>query len=133
MPVYPTTVIGSKSALAGTFSEHQYPLTLMEDGKRKKSALLFKDHLNKTRKAIHDKGTDLFEHVVYRVRWDAVAFEVDESHLLESVHNFLGRIPLFRERIRMSIFAEIDQGNSKCLVGTGILNQIGLNGTLWVK
>lgn len=83
----------------------------------------------------HDeRGTDLFEHAVYRARWDAVTFEVDESHLLESVHDFLGRFSLFRERIRMSVFAKIDQRNSKCLVGTGILsNQIGLNGTLWVN
>jgi len=42
-----------------------------------------------------------------------MAFEVDESHLLESIHNFLGRFPLFRGRIRMSVFAEIDQGDSK--------------------
>jgi len=70
----------------------------------------------------HGRGTDLFEHVVYRARWDAVALEVDESHLLESFHDFLGRFSLFRERIRMSVFAKIDQGNSKCLVGTGILS-----------
>jgi len=70
---------------------------------------------SKARRLFHDWGTDLFEHVVYRARWDAVAFEVDESHLLESVHDFLGRFSLFRERIRMSVFAKIDQRNSKCL------------------
>jgi len=60
-----------------------------------------------------EKGTDLFEHNVYRARWDAVAFEVDESHLLESVHNFVGRSPLLRERVCMSKFAKVDQGNPK--------------------
>jgi hypothetical protein len=38
--------------------------------------------------------TDLSEHVVYRTRRDAVAFEVDKPDLLESIHNFVGRLPL---------------------------------------
>jgi hypothetical protein len=38
--------------------------------------------------------TDLFEHVVYLTRRDAVAFEVDKPDLLESIHNVVGRLPL---------------------------------------
>ena len=128
MPVYPTAVVGSKSALAGILSEQQYPSYF--DGRRqteKVRTLIQGPSQQGPESYLHDKGTDLFEHVVYRVRWDAVAFEVDESHLLESVHDFLGRIPLFRERICMSIFAKVDQGNSKCLVGTGILYQVKPN------
>ena len=38
--------------------------------------------------------TDLSEHVVYLTRWDAVAFEVDKPDLLESIHDFVRRLPL---------------------------------------
>jgi hypothetical protein len=38
--------------------------------------------------------TDLSERFVYLTRRDAVAFEVDKSDLLESIHNFVGRLPL---------------------------------------
>ena len=41
--------------------------------------------------------TDLSEHVVYLDRRDAVAFEVDEPDFLESIHNFVGRLPLLRK------------------------------------
>lgn len=40
------------------------------------------------------KDADLVEHVVYRTRWDAVTLEVDKSHLLESINDFIGRFPL---------------------------------------
>jgi len=55
-----------------------------------------------------EKGADLVEHIVYCALWDAVAFKVDESHLLKSIHNFVGRFPLFRERVCMSEFAKVD-------------------------
>jgi len=48
-------------------------------------------------KLFREKGADLVEHIVYRALWDAVTFKVDESHLLKSIHNFVGRFPLFRE------------------------------------
>jgi hypothetical protein len=38
--------------------------------------------------------TDLSKHVVYLTRRDAVAFEVNKPDLLESIHNFVGRLPL---------------------------------------
>ena len=38
--------------------------------------------------------TNLSEHVDYLTWRDAVAFEVDKPDLLESVHNFVGRLPL---------------------------------------
>ena len=38
--------------------------------------------------------TDLSEHVVYLTRRDAVAFEVDKPDLLESIHDFVSRLPL---------------------------------------
>ena len=69
-----------------------------------------------------ETGADLFEHIVYRARWDAVAFKVDESHLLESVHNFFGCLPLLRERVCMSEFAKVDQGNLKCLIRPSVLS-----------
>ena len=55
-----------------------------------------------------DKYTDLFEHVIHRIRRDAMATEVDESYLLESIHDFVGRPPLLGERVCMSVFAEVD-------------------------
>jgi hypothetical protein len=68
------------------------------------------------------KGTNLCEHIVYRIRRDAVAFEVDESYLLESVHNFVGCFPLLGERVRISEFAKVNQGNPKLLVRTSVLS-----------
>jgi hypothetical protein len=53
-------------------------------------------------------GTDLSEHIVYRTRRHAVAFEIDESHLLESIHDFVGRLPLLRERVCLSVLAKVD-------------------------
>jgi hypothetical protein len=38
--------------------------------------------------------TDLSKHVVYLTRRDAVAFEVDKPDLFESIHDFVGRLPL---------------------------------------
>lgn len=38
--------------------------------------------------------TYLSEHVVHLARRDAVAFEVDKADLLESIHDFVGRLPL---------------------------------------
>ncbi len=38
--------------------------------------------------------TDLSEHVVYLTRRDAVALEVYKPDLFESIHNFVGRLPL---------------------------------------
>ena len=74
------------------------------------------------KRLFREKGADLFEHIVYRALWDAVAFKVDESHLLKSVHDFVGRFPFLRERVCMSEFAKVDQGNSKRLVRTSVLS-----------
>jgi glutamine cyclotransferase len=41
------------------------------------------------------RQTDLSEHVVYLTWRDAVAFKVDKPDLLESIHNFVFRLPLF--------------------------------------
>lgn len=86
--------------------------------------LIHKGYFN-IRILFREKSADLFKHIVYRALWDAVAFKVDESHLLKSVHYFVGRFPLLRERVCMSEFAKVDQGNSKRLVRTSVLsNQI---------
>jgi hypothetical protein len=93
----------------------------MEDGNRKNSALCLKRPFN-----IDDylvARADLFEYIVYRTRWDAVAFEIDESYLLESIHDFFGRLPLLRERVCMSIFAKVDQGDPKSLVRPSVLRK----------
>jgi hypothetical protein len=45
-----------------------------------------------------------------------MTFEIDKPHLLESIHDFVGRLPLLRERVCMSVFAEVDKGNSKRLM-----------------
>lgn len=76
------------------------------------------------------KGADLSEHIVHRARRNTVALQVDESDLFEPIYDFIGRFPLFRECVCMSIFAEIDQRNSKRLVRTSVLSN---SNTLWVK
>jgi hypothetical protein len=43
----------------------------------------------------HDEGADLFEDIVHSARRDAVTFEIDESYLLEAVHNFVRHFSLF--------------------------------------
>jgi len=102
MRVYPTAV-GWFVITRNILGKQRIP-TLIEDGNRKNSALCFQRQFQQGALS-RDKGTDLFEYIVHRTRWDAVAREIDESYLLESIHDFVGRLPLLRERVCMSIFA----------------------------
>ena len=62
----------------------------MANGKIRHSE--FANYLNKMSR--NKNATFLFEHVVHRARWYAMAFEVDKSYLLEPVYNFICRFPL---------------------------------------
>ncbi len=50
-----------------------------------------------------------------------MAFEIDESDLLESIHNIVGCFPLLRERRCMLEFAKVNQRDSESLIRANIL------------
>ncbi len=62
------------------------------------------------------EDADLSEHTVHSAQRNTMAFEIDESDLFESVHNFVGCFPLLRKRGCMSVFAEINQRDSEGLI-----------------